>query len=300
MLTTVGLDRDIGMQEIGLIGVGEAGAMFMDSLLESGYAVTCYDRGHRIGYAEEQGATIVSTRSEVADRADAIVLSVTGTSSVETVMEGDDGLLNVAAPGQTIMDTSTIEASTAVKYQRKCAEEGIHWVSSPWTSNAPAGGLIMLPGGDDESVEAANDLIEACSTQQIRFDDVERALVFKYLMQIRYAARVAIDAEIVGIANAADVDAEPLNSVLEMDLDEELFTGVYAGDGDGLGALDSWEKDLGYAVEYGHGTGGANDGIAMPLTSMVHEVYKHGNRVAEPDERHAAAIARYWQALNGD
>lgn len=286
------------MKDVGLIGVGEAGARFMDWLMEAGYDVTCYDRGHQIDYARERGATIVSTQSEIAERADAIVLSVTGTSNVETIMEGDDGLLNVSESGQIIMDTSTIHASVAVKYRQKCAEAGIHWVSAPWTSNSPASDLIMFPAGDDESVEAANDLIEACSTLHYTFDDVEETMVFKYLMQIRYAAKVAIDAEIVEIANAADIDAEPLKSVLEMDLDEALFTGDYSQDGEGLSALDSWDKDLGYAVEYGHGTDADKDGIAMPLTSMVHEVYKHGNRVAEPDERNAAAIARYWQALN--
>jgi len=288
------------MQEIGLIGVGEAGARFMDWMMEAGYEVTCYDRGHQIEYAREQGATIVSTQSEVAERADAFVLSVTGTSNVESIMEGEDGLLHVAESGQVIMDTSTINVSTAVKYQEKCAQAGIHWVSAPWTSNAPSSKLIMFPGGDDESVEAAKDIIEACSTKHYRFGDVEKTMVFKYLMQIRYAARVAIDAEIVEIAKAAEVDAEPLNSVLGMDLDEALFTGEYGQEGEGLSALDSWDKDLGYAVDYGHGTGAEKDGIAMPLTSMVHEVYKHGNRVAGPDERHAAAIARYWQALNGN
>jgi len=288
------------MQEIGLIGVGEAGAMFMDSLMDAGYSVTCYDRGHQIDYAREQGATVVRTRSEVVERADAILLAVTGTSNIETVMEGDDGLLNLADTGQVIVNTSTVKVSTSLKYQKKCTGEGIHWVSAPWTSNAPAGGLIMLPGGDDASVEAASDLIEACSTQHIRFDDVEKAMVFKFLMQIRYAARVAIDAEVVEIANAAGVDARPLDSVLGMDFDEALFTDDYVQDGEGLSALDSWDKDLGYAVDYGHGTGADKDGIAMPLTSMVHEVYKHGNRVADPDERHAAAIARYWQALNRD
>jgi len=286
------------MEEIGLIGVGEAGARFMDWLMEAGYDVTCYNRGHQIDYAEEQGATIVPTRAEVAERTDAIVLSVTGSSNVETIMEGDDGLLNIAESGQLILDTSTIKVSTAVKYQQKCAEADIHWVSAPWTSNAPSGGLIMFPGGDDASIEAASDVIEACSTRHYRFDDVEKTMVFKYLMQIRYAARIAIDAEMVEIANAVGFDAEPFNSVLGMDLDEALFTGEYAQNGEGLSALDSWDKDLGYAVEYGHGTGAQKDGIAMPLTSMVHEVYKHGNRVAEPDERHAAAIARYWQALN--
>ena len=288
------------MDEIGLIGVGEAGAMFMDSLLDAGYAVTCYDRGHQIDYARDQGATVVPTQADVAERTDAIVIAVTGTAHLESVMEGDDGLLTVADPGQLILNTSTVTVSASQKYQRHCTDAGIHWVSAPWTSNAPAGGLIMLPGGDDASIDAATDLIAACSTQHLRFDDVERAMVFKYLMQIRYAARVAIDAEIVEVANAADVDAQPLNTVLGMDLDESLFTGEYTQDGEGLSALDSWDKDLGYAVEYSHGTGAAKDGIAMPLTSMVHEIYKHGNRVAGADERHAAAVARYWQALNRD
>lgn len=287
------------MEDVGIIGVGEAGANFMDALMEAGYSVTCYERGHRIDYARERGAAIVSSRSEVAERTDAILLAVTGTPEVEVTMEGDDGLLEVVESGGSIINTSTTKASTAVKYHGECSERGINWVTAPWTSGAPAEGLIMMPGADDASYEAVEDVIDAISTQHIRFADAERAMVFKFLMQIRYAARMAIDAEIVEIANAADVDAEPLNTALEMDLAEELFTGEYTQANEGLGALDSWDKDLGYAVEYGHSTVPEEFGIAMPLTSIVHEVYKHGNRVAEPDESHAAAIARYWRALNG-
>jgi 3-hydroxyisobutyrate dehydrogenase-like beta-hydroxyacid dehydrogenase len=286
------------MQDIGLIGVGWGGKMFVDDLHDQGYSITCYERGNQIEYAKRQGAAMVDTHAGVAEQSDIIILAVPGTPEVETVMEGKDGLLTTLEDGQLVIDTTTTKAETAIEYRSKCADQGVHWVNAPWTTAAPAEGLIMMVGGDTESYNAARSVIETISSDHIRFSDVKRAMVFKYLLQIRYAARTAVDAEIIEIAKTVGLDPSPLNSVMGMDISEKLFDEDYVPTQEGMGSLEMWDKDLGYALEFGHSKVPEHHGIAMPLTSAVHEAYKHGNRVAEPDETHATAVAQYWRTLN--
>jgi 3-hydroxyisobutyrate dehydrogenase-like beta-hydroxyacid dehydrogenase len=62
---------------------------------------------------------------------------------------------------------------------------------------------------------------------------------------------------------------------------------------EGLGGLAIWDKDLGYARDFA-----ADNGTALPLNAVVHEAYKATRRRVDADEGHAAALIRYWMALN--
>jgi 3-hydroxyisobutyrate dehydrogenase-like beta-hydroxyacid dehydrogenase len=152
----------------------------------------------------------------------------------------------------------------------------------------------MMLGASDPSYEAAREVVETVSARHIRFEGVERTLRFKYMLQIRYAAHIAVDAEVVAFAKESDVDPRPLNEFLGMDISEKLFEDDYTQEVEGLGTVGIWDKDLGYALDVAR-----EDDVAMPLTAMVHEVYKHANRVGGEEEGDAATIARYWRALNG-
>ncbi len=282
------------MQDIGLIGVGFIGKLFVDSLRDADYSLTVYDIDpSQVAYAEDQGATGVDSPAAVAETADTILMALPGTPEVEATMEGDGGMLEALDSGQVIIDSTTVKAETAEEYEAKCVDRGVHWVSAPLTRSAPVDGIHMMIGGDDEHYEAAEEIIDVVSARHIRFDTVEDAMRFKYMLQIRYAAHMAVDAEVVEFAKDSGIDARPLNDFLGMDIAENFFEDDYAQPIEGLGALSIWDKDLGYALDVAR-----QDDIAMPLISLVHETYKHGNRVAGEDEGHAATIARYWRALN--
>jgi 3-hydroxyisobutyrate dehydrogenase-like beta-hydroxyacid dehydrogenase len=152
----------------------------------------------------------------------------------------------------------------------------------------------MMVGGSDANYGVAEGLIDTVSARHIRLGSVEQALRFKYMLQIRYASHLAVDAEIVAFAAESNVNPRPLNEFLGMDIDERLFEGNYSQDVEGLGGLAIWDKDLGYALDVAR-----KEDIAMPLTSLVHEAYKHGHRVATEEQGDATTIARYWEALNG-
>jgi len=281
--------------KIGLIGVGSVGKLFVDSLTEAGYPLTVYDVDEsQEAYATERGAEAAESPREVAESSTAVVLALPGSPEVEATMESPDGVLPALSAGDAVIDTTTVRVDTAVEYAERCRDRGAHFVSAPLTRAAPTPGVHMMVGGSDEDYEPASEVIETLSARHIRFPDVERALRFKYALQIRYAARLAIDAEIVAFAEDCGVDPRPLEGFLGMDVEERLFEDDFEKRVEGLGGLAIWDKDLGYALEAAR-----NDNTALPLTASVHEAYKTGSRLADDGEGGAATIKKYWRALNG-
>ena len=282
------------MRDIGLIGVGFIGKRFVESLSEAGHSFTVFDVDpSQEAYASERGADVADSPAGVAAASEVVLMALPGTPEVESTMEGDDGLLSALDPGDVVIDSTTTKVATALDYRARCEERGVHWVTAPLTRAAPVEGIHMMIGASDASYEAAKEVVKTVSARHIRLGSVERAKRFKYMLQIRYAAHAAVDAEVVAFAREGDVDPRPLNEFLGMDISEKLFEDDYTQDAEGLGTLAIWDKDLGYALDLAR-----EDDTAMPLTSMVHEAYKHGNRVAREDEGDAATIARYWRALN--
>ena len=283
------------MQEIGLVGVGFIGKRFLESLREAGHPLTVFDVDpSQVAYAEERGASVADSPAEVAEASDAVLLALPGTPEVEATMDGPDGLLSALDPGDVVVDATTTRVGTAVEYESKCEERGVHWVTAPLTRAAPVDGIHVMVGGSERSYEAGKAVIEAVSVRHVRFESVEKAMRFKYALQIRYAAHNAVDAEIVEFARDGGVDPRPLNEFLGMDVSEKLLEDDYRQDVEGLGTVAIWDKDLGYALDLA-----GEDDVAMPLTSLVHEAYKHARRAAGEDEGDAATVARYWRALNG-
>lgn len=281
------------MQSIGLIGVGSVGKLFLDSLQEAGYPVTVYDIDpSQVAYAEDRGAEAADSPAGLAEAVDIVILALPGTPEVQETMTGDGGMVDVLEEGQLVLDTTTTDAERSAANALLCEEWGVHWVSAPLTRAAPVEGLHMMVGGSDAAYEAAREVIETISDDHLRFEAVEDALRFKYMLQIRYASQLAIDAEIVAFARESDIDPRPLVDFLGMDISDALLDQDYRQAVEGLGGLAIWEKDVGYALEAAR-----RDHIPMPITSMVHEAYKHGYDAASEEEGDAAAIARYWESL---
>lgn len=278
------------MRHVGLIGVGFVGERFTTSLVDAGYPVTAYDvKPERNVIAEDKGATVASGPQAVAEIADAVILSLVGTSEVEAVLAGDTGILDVLGPDQVLIDTTTVHPETAAWAADACADRGTDFVSAPLTRTAPTPGMHFLLGGDTDAIDEAAEFLHVLGTGRVRIGDPAEALRFKLALQLRYAGHLAVDAEVVAYVHDQGIDPGPLEDVLGMDLAGGLLSGDYRQDRAGLGGLATWHKDLGYLLDAAQ----ASDS-PVPLTAAIHEAYKAGQRAAAPAEKDATAISRYW------
>lgn len=282
------------MRRIGLIGVGFVGRLFVDELLEADYPLTVYDIDEsKIEYATDRGAKAGENPADVVEQSNVVIFALPGHEEVISVMEEDD-VLDTLDNGQIVVDTTTTGPKIAARYENRCAEHDIGFLSAPLTRSAPTEGVHMMVGGDKHEYEEMTDVLDCLSAAHRRIGDAADAQTFKLMLQLRYAGHRAIDAEIVEFGRDNGVDPHLLNEFLGMDIWEEYFDDEFEQDIEGMGGRRIWHKDIGYAVDLARQTD-----TAIPLSSDVHEAYKATARSVGPDQGHAAAIIEYWQRLNG-
>lgn len=282
------------MKDIGLIGIGYIGKLFVDRLHDSGHSLTVYDVDEeQVAYAVNKGANAANAPAEVGRSSDVVLMAVPGSPEVESTMEGEDGLLSVLDDEKLVIDVTTTHPDTSIEYETKCAERGAGFIEAPITGGAPREGYHMMIGGAEEYCEAAEDILDVICDDHTRVGKIGKATIFKLALQMRYAGRHALDAEIVEFTRDHDVNPELFNDFLGFDIWEKYFTGDFSQDIEGLGGLAIWNKDIGYARDVAH-----KQSTALPMNSVVHEAYKATLRQVNEDEGHAAALIKYWESLN--
>ncbi|MCU4975612.1 NAD(P)-binding domain-containing protein [Halobacteria archaeon AArc-m2/3/4] len=284
------------LETIGLVGIGAIGEQFAESLETAGYETVAYDtKSERIDVAVEHGAARAQSPTAVAEAADVVVLAVPGSAEVEALVETESFLAALA--GGLLVDATTTRPETGVVAAERCADVNVTYVAAPLTRGAPREGTLMMVGAAADDYERATPLLDDLCTAHRRIGPVGDGRRFKLALQMRYALRTALDAEVTTFAREAGVDPAILNDFLEMDVSERyLEAGAdYATDNPGLGGLGIWHKDLGYALEVAR----END-VPTPLTNAGHELYKAGRRAAGPTENAPEAVQYYWERLCAD
>jgi 3-hydroxyisobutyrate dehydrogenase-like beta-hydroxyacid dehydrogenase len=273
-----------GGMDIGLVGVGDIGRMFVERLRDADHGVRAFDVDpDAMAYAAERGCETVEGPGAAARGADALVLALPGREEVAATLDALDG-------AGLVVDTSTVGPEPAARF----ADRRGDYLTAPLTQAAPNPGVHMICGGEAALYERANDLLDVLSDEHRRVGDASEAQSFKLAIQLRYAGRQALDAEVVAFCREQGADPELMNEYLGMDVDRDYFSGAFGQDVPGLGTLAIWNKDVGYAVDTARQTD-----TALPISESVHDAYKATSRVAGETEQAAATLIRHWNRLNG-
>jgi len=287
------------MTDIGVIGIGYIGKLFVDRLSGAGHSLTVFDiDDDQVAYAVERGATAAENPAEVARESEVVVLALPGSPEVEATMDGedgDDGLLAGLDAGDLVVDSTTTHPDTSVVCEELCDEAGADFVEATITGGSPREGYHVMAGGSEAAYEHATDVLDVLADDHVLVGPVPDATVFKLGLQMRYAGHHAVDAEVVEFVRDNGVDPRIFTDFLEFDMFDGYFTGDFSQGIEGLGGLAIWHKDIGYARDVAR-----EQGTALPLNAVVHEAYKATTRRVDgsEDEGHASALLNYWLALN--
>ena len=100
---------------IAIIGTGVMGAGVGLTLLGKGHTVRCYNRTtDNAAPLVKAGAVLCATPREAAQGASHVIILVWNEAALHAVLQGPDGLLAHAAPGQVFIDMSTQLPQTAM------------------------------------------------------------------------------------------------------------------------------------------------------------------------------------------
>ncbi len=151
----------------GVIGLGTMGGAMARHLLAAGYEVVGYDvAAAQLAAFGEAGGTSVGSPSEVAARADVLVLSLPSQAAFEEVVAGPDGLTAQPSSRATIaVETSTLSLESKEHGRAQLAGVSIELLDCPISGTGAQmarGDAVFYLSGEERSAAAVEPLLAAC------------------------------------------------------------------------------------------------------------------------------------------
>lgn len=150
------------MVKLGFIGLGNMGLPMACNLI-SHYDVCGFDLSMMAADAfVARGGRVASTLADAVGNATVIVSMLPSGSHVVDAYMGEEGILSLASAGSLLIDSSTIDVSTARDVHAAALVRGFTMLDAPVSGGvggAQAAGLTFMVGGDDEGFVAARPVL---------------------------------------------------------------------------------------------------------------------------------------------
>ena len=191
------------------------GRPMASNLAKAGHEVTVWNRtpGKTV-----EGARVAGSPAEAARDAEVVWLCVSDTKAVESILFGPQGVEESLAPGQIILDSSTIAPSATRRFAERVAAKGVRYVDAPVTGSkiaAEAGTLIFIVGGEEGAIEKLKPLFAATGKKIFRMGETGKGEAAKLVMNLQIALIYEGFAEALTLATKLGVDAETLMPLIE-------------------------------------------------------------------------------------
>ncbi len=202
---------------VGVIGVGAMGSGIAARLADLGFRTLCRDIDPvREARLRGEGVLVAGSAREIGASCTVAIVVVVDAAQIETVLDGDDGLLGALGPGKTAVLCSTIAPEEMARFCERIVATGAAAVDAP-ISGGPArardGSMSMMLAAPAATLERVDALVRAiCGRRFVigaRYGDASRAKLVNNLMagiHLLAAAEALALAERVGLDPAAMVE----------------------------------------------------------------------------------------------
>ncbi len=153
------------MARIGFVGLGNMGGPMARNLLKAGHELKVFDLVPAlIARIVEAGASAAASAGDAARGVETVITMLPAGRQVREVYLGEGALVESAAPGTLLIDSSTIDVETAREVGAAAAAAGRPMIDAPvsgGTAGAEAGSLTFMVGGPADAFAAARPILEA-------------------------------------------------------------------------------------------------------------------------------------------
>jgi len=267
------------MERVGFVGTGIMGAPMARNARKAGFAVTVTNRTlARAEALAKDGATVVKTPREVAERSDIVVTMVPNTPHVDEAVFGPDGVAAGARDGLLLVDMSTISPSATRDFAERAAKNRppFAWLDAPVSGGelgAIEARLSIMIGGEADDVKRAMPLFEALGKTIVHIGDHGAGQACKLANQIAVALNNLGVSEALVFAASQGIDLEKTRQVIAGGAGsswamQNFAPKILAGDFRPGFMIDLQQKDLRLVLDNayaGH--------VSLPGAALVHELY---------------------------
>lgn len=202
---------------VGFIGLGAMGRPLSQAILHAGYPLVVFDQNHgALSGVADEGAAPATSVKDLADRAEVVFTCLPTPQILREVLAGPEGVLEGTAV-TTIVDLSTIGATTTVELAELARAQGIAYVDAPVSggvTGAQARTLAVMASGAPAAVDGVRPLLETFG-KAVFFvgSEAGHGQIAKVLNNLISATSVVITAEVTTMASRAGLDVTTLLQV---------------------------------------------------------------------------------------
>jgi len=266
---------------IGFIGLGNMGSGMTRNLQKAGFDLVVNDIRHESAEALlAGGASWADSPAEVAAKSDVVITMLPTPRHVDTVVNGQTGILAGIADGGTWVDMSTSVPDVANRVRIDHAARGLHILDAPVSGmsvGAANGMLQIFVGGEAADLERLRKVFEAMGDPEriLHVGAAGTGYAVKLMINQLWFSHLVATAEVLSIGVKAGVDlavlrnsliASPANSNF---VQNDVLSILDSGDYDEGFAIALACKDLGLSIDLARSVG-----VPAELSSLVEQIYR--------------------------
>ena len=198
------------MTKIAFIGLGNMGAPMAVNLVKAGHQVRAFDLiPASLQSFVAAGGKQASSAKEAAEGAEVVISMLPAGRHVSELYSSEGGLLAQLPKGCLVIDSSTIDATTARQVGATALKAGIDFIDAPVSggvSGAEAGTLSFIVGGEVACFARAKPILEAMGKNIFHAGGVGSGQIAKTCNNMLLSVLMAGTAEALqmGIENGLD------------------------------------------------------------------------------------------------
>ncbi len=257
----------------GFIGIGNMGKHMAGHILDAGYNLAVNDlRKEAAVPLLEKGAKWCDTPGEVAAASRVVFTSLPTPASVEDVVYGRNGLRTGWKEGDIYIDMSTNSPSLIRRIARDAGAIGVAVLDAPvsgGTKGAEAGTLVIMVGGDPDSLQKVRGVLETMGKKIFPVGDAGCGNVAKLANNLISLACNSISAEGFALGIKAGINPQVLWDIITVSTGnnwclQQYHNTTFKGNFEPGFRVDLAYKDIGLALDLGK-----EYGVPLPVGVTV-------------------------------
>ncbi|MFC7369922.1 2-hydroxy-3-oxopropionate reductase [Vreelandella zhaodongensis] len=205
------------MSKIGFIGLGIMGRPMAGHLLDAGHSLVTVKRGTLDAALAEKGMSEVASPKAVAEASDVIITMVPDTPDVESVLFGEEGVIEGLKPGTLVIDMSSIAPMQTQAFAKRITDAGGEFVDAPVSGGeggAINAALTIMVGATPEGFERAKPYLDVVGKTITHIGGHGAGQTCKVANQIVVALTIEAVAEGLLFASKAGADVAKVRESL--------------------------------------------------------------------------------------
>jgi 3-hydroxyisobutyrate dehydrogenase len=198
------------METVGFVGVGKIGLPISENLIKSGYRVLGYRRGSLADF-EKIGGVPAKSPADIGAQCDVVFSCVPTVEAMDEVVNGANGLIHSARPGQIVVELGSHPVPAKEKQVAPLAKKGVAYLDGE-VSGTPgmvaARKAVIYLGGDAEAAKKIEPVIKGFSDMCLYFGPFGAATKVKLVNNLLVAINIAATAEAMALGLKAGVDVD--------------------------------------------------------------------------------------------